>query len=81
MCDLRPYQKQAFFWMSEAEKGIDVEKAAKTLHPCWAAYRICDECVFQVKYKTKGGLEHILVNLQCVDPLLLIIAGGPHQSM
>ncbi|GLT72936.1 hypothetical protein SLA2020_448300 [Shorea laevis] len=42
MCDLRPYQKQALYWMSELEKGIDVEKAAKTLHPCWAAYRICD---------------------------------------
>lgn len=43
MCDLRPYQKQALYWMSESEKGVDVEKAAKTLHPCWAAYRICDE--------------------------------------
>lgn len=45
MCDLRPYQKQALYWMSELEKGIDVEKAAKTLHPCWAAYRICDRYV------------------------------------
>jgi len=43
MCDLRPYQKQALYWMSESEKGVDVEEAAKTLHPCWAAYRICDE--------------------------------------
>ncbi|KAF3456838.1 hypothetical protein FNV43_RR01492 [Rhamnella rubrinervis] len=43
MCDLRPYQKQALYWMLELEKGTDVEKAAKTLHPCWAAYRICDE--------------------------------------
>ncbi|KAM7485213.1 hypothetical protein LguiA_001222 [Lonicera macranthoides] len=43
MCDLRPYQKQALYWMSESEKGVDVEKAAKTLHPCWASYRICDE--------------------------------------
>lgn len=42
MCDLRPYQKQALYWMSELEKGVDVEKAGKTLHPCWAAYRICD---------------------------------------
>uniref|UniRef100_A0A5B7BJ23 SWI/SNF-related matrix-associated actin-dependent regulator of chromatin subfamily A member 3-like 3 n=1 Tax=Davidia involucrata TaxID=16924 RepID=A0A5B7BJ23_DAVIN len=42
-CDLRPYQKQALYWMSESEKGTDVETAAKTLHPCWAAYRICDE--------------------------------------
>ncbi|GAV82378.1 SNF2_N domain-containing protein/Helicase_C domain-containing protein/HIRAN domain-containing protein/zf-C3HC4_2 domain-containing protein [Cephalotus follicularis] len=44
-CDLRSYQKQALFWMSESEKGIDVEQAAKTLHPCWMAYRICDEYV------------------------------------
>ncbi|KAL9282205.1 DNA repair protein RAD5B [Arabidopsis thaliana] len=42
-CNLRPYQKQALYWMSESEKGIDVEKAAETLHPCWEAYRICDE--------------------------------------
>ncbi|XP_038719249.1 DNA repair protein RAD5B-like isoform X1 [Tripterygium wilfordii] len=43
MCELRPYQKQALYWMSESEQGIDVERAAKTLHPCWAAYRICDD--------------------------------------
>ncbi|CAL5337466.1 unnamed protein product [Camellia sinensis] len=43
MCDLRPYQKQALYWMLESEKGVDVEKAAKTLHPCWAEYHICDE--------------------------------------
>ncbi|KAF5452707.1 hypothetical protein F2P56_027676, partial [Juglans regia] len=42
MCDLRPYQKQALYWMSELEKGIHAEKAAKTLHPCWAAYQISD---------------------------------------
>ncbi|KAF3487300.1 hypothetical protein F2Q69_00055108 [Brassica cretica] len=44
-CNLRPYQKQALYWMSESEKGIDVDKAAETLHPCWEAYRICDEFV------------------------------------
>ncbi|KAK1418848.1 hypothetical protein QVD17_27995 [Tagetes erecta] len=42
-CDLRPYQKQALYWMTESEKGVDVEKAEETLHPCWAAYHICDE--------------------------------------
>ncbi|KAM5553080.1 hypothetical protein ABKV19_025346 [Rosa sericea] len=41
--NLRPYQKQALHWMSELERGIDVEKSAPTLHPCWEAYRICDE--------------------------------------
>ncbi|KAA3454517.1 Helicase protein with RING/U-box domain [Gossypium australe] len=43
MCKLRSYQKQALYWMSGWEKGIDAEKAAQTLHPCWSAYRICDE--------------------------------------
>ncbi|CAH9083615.1 unnamed protein product [Cuscuta epithymum] len=43
MCSLRPYQKQALYWMSELEKGSDAEQTAKSLHPCWAAYRICDE--------------------------------------
>ncbi|CAK9183889.1 unnamed protein product [Ilex paraguariensis] len=43
MCDLRPYQKQALNWMSGLEKGVDIEKAAKTLHPCWAEYSILDE--------------------------------------
>ncbi|OAY75863.1 putative SWI/SNF-related matrix-associated actin-dependent regulator of chromatin subfamily A member 3-like 3, partial [Ananas comosus] len=42
-CELRPYQKQALFWMSELEKGIDVEQAEKTLHPCWNAYNIVDK--------------------------------------
>ena len=46
MCDLRPYQKQALYWMSELEKGSDAEQAPKTLHPCWAAYQICDEYAF-----------------------------------
>nr|XP_010918825.1 DNA repair protein RAD5B [Elaeis guineensis] len=41
--ELRPYQKQALYWMSELEKGIDVEQAAKTLHPCWEAYKIADK--------------------------------------
>ncbi|KAL4191403.1 hypothetical protein AMTRI_Chr07g29730 [Amborella trichopoda] len=42
-CILKPYQKQALYWMSELEKGIDAEKAAKTLHPCWEAYQINDK--------------------------------------
>ncbi|KAI7724509.1 hypothetical protein M8C21_028990 [Ambrosia artemisiifolia] len=47
-CDLRPCQKQALFWMTESEKAVDVEKAKETLHPCWAAYRICDEYDIQL---------------------------------
>nr|DAD31627.1 TPA_asm: hypothetical protein HUJ06_010478 [Nelumbo nucifera] len=43
MCGLRPYQNQALYWMTESGKGIDVEQAAKTLHPCWSTDRICDK--------------------------------------
>ncbi|PKU74958.1 DNA repair protein RAD5B [Dendrobium catenatum] len=43
LSNLWSYQKQALYWMSELEKGIDVEQAAKTLHPCWSAYKICDK--------------------------------------
>ncbi|KAL8515725.1 hypothetical protein ACS0TY_014417 [Phlomoides rotata] len=42
-CSLRPYQKQALYWMSELEKGANAEETEKTLHPCWEAYRVCDE--------------------------------------
>ncbi|XP_017412646.2 DNA repair protein RAD5B isoform X3 [Vigna angularis] len=41
MCNLKPYQKQALYWMDEIEKGMDVESAERTLHPCWSAYTIC----------------------------------------
>ncbi|KAG6780696.1 hypothetical protein POTOM_013564 [Populus tomentosa] len=42
-CNLKPYQKQALYWMAESEKGNKAEKAAETLNPCWAAYRISDK--------------------------------------
>ncbi|KAK7344595.1 hypothetical protein VNO77_14384 [Canavalia gladiata] len=41
MCTLKPYQKQALYWMSEIEKGMDAEIADRNLHPCWSAYTIC----------------------------------------
>ncbi|KAK8468266.1 hypothetical protein PHAVU_007G272200 [Phaseolus vulgaris] len=41
MCNLKPYQKQALYWMGEIEKGMDVESAGRNLHPCWSAYTIC----------------------------------------
>ncbi|KAJ4828299.1 DNA repair protein rad5b [Turnera subulata] len=55
MCELRPYQKQALYWMSELEKGIDAEKAEKTLHPCWAAYRICDRRASSIHLNVFSG--------------------------
>ncbi|KAJ4848061.1 hypothetical protein Tsubulata_015846 [Turnera subulata] len=40
---LKMYQKQALYWMSEAEEGNFDERAEKTLHPCWSAYRLSDK--------------------------------------
>ncbi|RLM75267.1 hypothetical protein C2845_PM15G02480 [Panicum miliaceum] len=40
---LKPYQKQALFWMSKLEKGMDANEATKTLNPCWSAYNIADK--------------------------------------
>ncbi|PIA36474.1 hypothetical protein AQUCO_03400396v1 [Aquilegia coerulea] len=42
-CVLHPYQKEALYWMTKSEKGVDVEQAAKMLHPCWAAYQLTDK--------------------------------------
>uniref|UniRef100_A0A0D9VGJ6 RING-type domain-containing protein n=1 Tax=Leersia perrieri TaxID=77586 RepID=A0A0D9VGJ6_9ORYZ len=41
-CDLRPYQKQALYWMMQLEKGSSSQDAATTLHPCWEAYKLKD---------------------------------------
>lgn len=76
MCDLRPYQKQALFWMAEAEKGVGVDEAAKTLHPCWAEYRVCDQYVFSL------FIIKIKINfLQLIVCLNAIAGGYHHQSM
>ncbi|CAN6242632.1 unnamed protein product [Urochloa humidicola] len=45
---LKPYQKQALFWMSKLEKGKDANEATKTLNPCWSAYNIADKRAPQV---------------------------------
>ncbi|KAK1383076.1 putative SWI/SNF-related matrix-associated actin-dependent regulator of chromatin subfamily A member 3-like 2 [Heracleum sosnowskyi] len=42
-CKLRPYQKQALYWMLQLEKGQYLDEAATTLHPCWDAYRLADK--------------------------------------
>ncbi|XP_057956384.1 DNA repair protein RAD5A [Malania oleifera] len=41
-CQLRKYQKQALFWMSQLERGLCLDEAATTLHPCWDAYNLAD---------------------------------------
>ncbi|KAJ0976783.1 hypothetical protein J5N97_012257 [Dioscorea zingiberensis] len=43
LCELRPYQKQALYWMMQLEKGKSSEEAATTLHPCWDAYHVADK--------------------------------------
>ncbi|KAJ1423962.1 Zinc finger, RING-type [Sesbania bispinosa] len=55
MCTLKPYQKQALYWMSEIEKGIDVESADRNLHPFWSAYNICNGRTIYVNVFTGEG--------------------------
>ncbi|XP_027340515.1 DNA repair protein RAD5A isoform X1 [Abrus precatorius] len=43
LCELRPYQKQALYWMIQMEKGRDMDETATTLHPCWEAYHLADK--------------------------------------
>ena len=74
-CNLRPYQKQALYWMSESEKGIDVDKAAETLHPCWEAYRICDEYVLSQMYKELWIVNVISSNN--IDLYVIILRRAP----
>ncbi|KAJ6903628.1 hypothetical protein NC651_020953 [Populus alba x Populus x berolinensis] len=38
------------------KKGTDVEEAAKTLHPCWVAYRICDKILKPCSLNNYDGL-------------------------
>ncbi|KAI3915685.1 hypothetical protein MKX01_015510 [Papaver californicum] len=54
-CVLHSYQKEALYWMSKSEEGIDVEKAAKTLHPCWEVYRITDKRASEVYVNVFSG--------------------------
>ncbi|MQM01884.1 hypothetical protein Taro_034642 [Colocasia esculenta] len=64
-CHLHPYQKQALYWMSELEKGLDIEKASKTLHPCWEAYHICDKYVRTKCLQSVWLFVSLLFGLRC----------------
>ncbi|CAL9191464.1 unnamed protein product [Musa hybrid cultivar] len=54
-CELRPYQKQALYWMVQLEKGRRFKEAATTLHPCWSAYHIADRRGFVVYLNAFSG--------------------------
>ncbi|MED6149722.1 DNA repair protein rad5b [Stylosanthes scabra] len=41
-CVLKPYQKQALYWMSEIENGNRADTAETKLNPCWSSYKICE---------------------------------------
>eukprot|EP00899_Mesostigma_viride_P016352 jgi/Mesvir1/24718/Mv21990-RA.5 len=43
LCELRPYQKQALFFMARLEEGIHLDDARRTLHPCWESYQLYDK--------------------------------------
>ncbi|XP_020230971.1 DNA repair protein RAD5A [Cajanus cajan] len=43
LCELRPYQKQALYWMIHMEKGQAMDETTTTLHPCWEAYHLADK--------------------------------------
>ncbi|KAD5508657.1 hypothetical protein R6Q59_030705 [Mikania micrantha] len=55
LCDLRPYQKQALYWMVHLEKGPCIDDAATTLHPCWDAYHLADKRKFIVYVNSFSG--------------------------
>ncbi|KAF2300662.1 hypothetical protein GH714_015032 [Hevea brasiliensis] len=54
-CELRPYQKQALYWMIQLEKGKCAEEGATTLHPCWEAYHLADKRELVVYLNTFSG--------------------------
>ncbi|KAH1190232.1 DNA repair protein RAD5B [Glycine max] len=63
VCNLKPYQKQALHWMTEIEKGMDIESVERNLHPCWSAYTIC-----------KGYLLIILADAMGLGKTVMTIA-------
>ncbi|XP_021609407.1 DNA repair protein RAD5A isoform X2 [Manihot esculenta] len=54
-CELRPYQKQALYWMIQLEKGNYADEGATTLHPCWEAYHLADKRNLVVYLNTFSG--------------------------
>ncbi|WVZ00105.1 hypothetical protein V8G54_026174 [Vigna mungo] len=57
-CNLRPYQKQALYWMIQMEKGKCMDETATTLHPCWEAYHLADKYASE---KSMSGFDEVFV--------------------
>ncbi|XP_048130546.1 DNA repair protein RAD5B isoform X2 [Rhodamnia argentea] len=57
MCTLKPYQKEALYWMSRQENQtyVDAGNATKTLNPCWAEYRLYDEAASSIYVNVCSG--------------------------
>ncbi|KAF7847928.1 hypothetical protein BT93_L2443 [Corymbia citriodora subsp. variegata] len=56
-CTLKPYQKEALYWMSRQENQtyVDAGNGTKTLNPCWAEYHICDEVASSIYVNVCSG--------------------------
>ncbi|KAI5069906.1 hypothetical protein GOP47_0014249 [Adiantum capillus-veneris] len=55
LCELRPYQKQALYWMTRMESGLPSEEASKTLHPCWDGFHLADRWATPVYLNVFSG--------------------------
>ncbi|GJY11198.1 putative SWI/SNF-related matrix-associated actin-dependent regulator of chromatin subfamily A member 3-like protein 3 [Tanacetum coccineum] len=81
----RPYHKHALYWMTESEKGVDAEETKETLHPCWAAYRICDKKATTKFPKatqiTKGGILAYAMGLGKTMTTISLILARPGKGI
>nr|GLL16687.1 receptor-like protein 12 [Ipomoea trifida] len=58
----------------ELEKGTGAEQTTKVLHPCWAAYQICDKISFCIGNSKKGNLSRCYGPGKTVMTIALILA-------
>lgn len=79
MCDLRAYIETSSLLDIRIKKGTDVEEAAKTLHPCWVAYRICYKYVVShMPGVCRWPCDHTMCtqDVQGMSPLKLVNANN-----
>ncbi|KAI3973072.1 hypothetical protein MKX01_019730 [Papaver californicum] len=72
-CVLHSYQKEALYWMSKSEEGIDVEKAAKTLHPFYVNV-LSGEATTQFPSATQATRGGILADAMGLGKTIMTIA-------